>query len=160
MGVPIEAFLGHEGLYLTVVSASGRHTLSELLRPYHARFAKEPAERTSELREQAQALLPAFKARFHRKGLMEPLMFLVRAPFEVHPDNEVVVEHLWMEVLGWEDEHVLGKLVDGATHTTEWRKGAAVEIEPGMVDAIGVNREGRALGEEEMLALLNSERPV
>lgn len=158
-GVSHEAFEGHEGPFFTVVSAQGRHTVSELLKPYHDRFEQEPPERTAALRERAQALLPMFKARFDRKGLMEPLTFLVRAPFQVHPEDEPVVERLWLEVVKWEDQRLVGKLVDGATHTTEWRKGAHVEIEPQQVDAIALGREGRTLEQEEMMALLNAERP-
>lgn len=158
-GVSHEAFEGHEGLYLTVVSAEGRHNVSELLKPYHDRFEQEPPERTAALRARAQALMPMFKARFDRKGLMEPLTFLVRAPFEVHPDGDPVIERLWLEVVKWEDHRLVGKLVDGATHTTEWRKGAHVEVQPEQVDAIAVGREGRTLEQEEMMNLLNAERP-
>ena len=35
-------------------------------------------------------------------------------------------------------------------HTTEWRKGAQVEVEEEMVNAIALGREGRSLDEEEM----------
>lgn len=162
LGVPLDTFEGHEGLYLTVVSTQGRHNLSELLRPYHDRFRQEPPARTVALRDRAQKLLPMFKARYQRKGLMEPLTFLVRAPFEVHPerDGEAIAERLWAEVVSWDDDKLLGKLVDGAAHTTEWRKGAQVEVEEEMVDAIALGREGRPLDEEEMMTLLNAERPM
>lgn len=160
MGMPLETFEGHEGLYLTVVSPEGRHNVAELLRPYRERFEKEPEEKAEALRRQAKAQLPAFKARFHRKGLMEPLTFLVRAPFETHPDGETVIEHLWGEVLAWEGDRLVAKLVDGAAHTTEWRKGAHVEVEEQQIDAIAVGREGRTLEEEEMMQLLIAERPM
>jgi len=162
LGVPLDTFEGHEGLYLTVVSTQGRHNLSELLKPYHDRFRQEAPERSAYLRDRAQKLLPMFKARDQRKGLMEPLTFLARAPFEVHPegDGESIAEHLWLEVVGWEEGKLLGKLIDGAAHTTEWRKGAQVEVEEEMVDAIALGREGRPLDEEEMMTLLNAERPM
>lgn len=159
IGVPLETFEGHEGLFFTVVSSDGRHTSGELLAPYRGRFEDEPEERTERLRSEARELLPAFKARFQRKGLMEPLTFLVRAPFETHPEGESVSEDLWCEVLSWDDEKVVGKLVDGATHTTEWRKGAAVELEESDVNALAVGREGRALDDDELRALLVAERP-
>jgi hypothetical protein len=160
LGVPLEAFEGHEGLFLTVVSPLGRHNTAELLRPYRERFVKEPEERTQEMRRETQAVLPAFMARFQRKGLMEPLTFLVRAPFETHPEGEAVVENLWLEVVAWEDGTVVGKLVDGAVHTTEWRKGAHVEVDEREINTLAITREGRMLDEDEMRALLVAERPM
>jgi uncharacterized protein YegJ (DUF2314 family) len=160
--LPMDTFEGHEGASYTVVSADGRHTLAELLRPYRARFEREPPERSEALEKQARALLPAFKARFHRRGLMEPTTFLVRAPFDVHPDGEeeAVKENLWLEVLSWDDTQLVGKLVDGAVHTTEWRKGATVEVEEPQLNAVAVGRDGRALDDEEMQGFLLAERPM
>ncbi len=160
--LPMDTFEGHEGASFTVVSADGRHTLAELLRPYRARFEREAPERSEALQRQARALLPAFKARFHRRGLMEPTTFLVRATFEVHPegDAEAVKEDLWLEVLSWEDAQLVGKLVDGAVHTTEWRKGATVEVEEAQVNSVAVGRDGRALDDEEMQGFLLAERPM
>ena len=160
LGVPLDTFEGHEGDYWTVVSPEGRHTTSELLRPYRGRFEKEDPERSEALATQASALLPAFKARFHRKGLMEPLTFLVRAPFETHPEGEPVQENLWMEVLAWEDGSLTGKLVDGAAHTTEWRKGAPVELEETSINAVAMGRDGRPLDDEEMHGVLLAELPM
>ncbi|WNG36360.1 DUF2314 domain-containing protein [Archangium minus] len=160
LGVPLEAFEGHEGLFLTVVSPHGRHNTAELLRPFRERFAQEPTERIESMRQETQALLPAFKARFLRRGLMEPLTFAVRAPFETHPEGNTVTEQLWMEVLSWEDATVVGRLVDGAVHTTEWRKGAHVEVPESDVNALALSREGRTLDEEEVRALLIAERPM
>ncbi|AFE04991.1 hypothetical protein COCOR_03076 [Corallococcus coralloides DSM 2259] len=160
LGVPLDAFEGHEGLFLTVVSPLGRHNTAELLATYRERFAKEPAEQTQAMHEEAQALLPAFLARFQRKGLMEPLTFLVRAPFETHPEGEVVVENLWLEAVTRDEGSVVGRLVDGAVHTTEWRKGAHVEVEEKQINALAIAREGRALNESELRALLNAERPM
>jgi uncharacterized protein YegJ (DUF2314 family) len=159
LGVPLEAFEGHEGLFLTVVSPQGRHNTAELLRPFRERFAQEPTEQTESMHRESQAHLPAFKARFLRRGLMEPLAFLVRAPFETHPEGEAVTEQLWMEVLSWDDATVVGRLVEGAVHTTEWRKGAHVEVPEADVNALALSREGRTLDEEEVRTLLNAERP-
>ncbi len=160
LGVPMETFEEHEGEYWTVVSPEGRHTTSELLRPYRSRFEQEDPTRAEALASQAARLRPAFKARFHRRGLMEPLTFLVRAPFETHPDGEAVQENLWLEVLAWEEGRITGKLVDGAAQTTEWRKGAAVEIEEDAVNAVAMGRDGRPLDEEEMHGVLLAERPM
>jgi Uncharacterized protein conserved in bacteria (DUF2314) len=160
LGVPLETFEGHEALFLSVVSPLGRHNTAELLRPYRERFIPEPEERTEALRAEAQALLPAFKARFGRKGLMEPLTFVVRAPFETHPEGQAVEENLWLEVVAWEEDTVVGKLVDGAVHTTEWRKGAHVEVDEEQINALAISREGRTLEEDEMRALLIAERPM
>jgi hypothetical protein len=160
LGVPLNAFEGHEGLFLTVVSPQGRHNTAELLRPFRGRFAHEPKEQTESMHQETQELLPAFKARFLRRGLMEPLTFLVRSPFETHPAGESVTEQLWMEVLAWEDSVVVGRLVDGAVHTTEWRKGAHVEVPESELNALALSREGRTLEEEEVRALLNAERPM
>ncbi len=160
LGVPLETFEGHESRFLSVVSPLGRHNTGELLRPYRERFVPEPEERTESLRMETQALLPAFKARFQRKGLMEPLTFLGRAPFETHPEGQPVEENLWMEVVAWEEGTVVGKLVDGAVHTTEWRKGAHVEVDEEDLNALAMSREGRTLDEEEIRALLIAERPM
>lgn len=160
LGVSLDAFEGHEGLFLTVVSPLGRHNTSELLRPYRERFTQEPEDKTEALRDAAQSLLPSFKARFMRKGLMEPLTFLVRAPFDTHPEGEVVAENLWVEVLTWEEEGVVGKLVDGAVHTTEWRKGARVEVSDSRINALALSREGRTLDDPEVRDLLMAERPA
>jgi Uncharacterized protein conserved in bacteria (DUF2314) len=154
-----DTFEGHEGEYWTVVSPEGRHTTSELLRPYRSRFEQEDPSRSEALASQAARLRPAFKARFHRRGLMEPLTFLVRAPFETHPDGEAVQENLWLEVLAWEEARITGKLVDGAAQTTEWRKGAAVEIDEDSVNAVAMGRDGRPLDDEEMQGVLLAERP-
>jgi uncharacterized protein YegJ (DUF2314 family) len=160
MGVPLEAFEGHEGLFLTVVSPQGRHNTAELLRPFRERFAQEPEQKTESMHRETQGLLPAFKARFLRRGLMEPLAFLVRAPFQTHPEGQEVTEQLWMEVLSWDDSTVVGRLVDGAVHTTEWRKGAHVEVDEDQINALAISREGRTLEEDEMRALLIAERPM
>lgn len=159
-GVEPETFEGHEGLYWTVVGPDSRHSLAELLKPYRDRFESESEEEGSELLRQAQELLPAFKARFQRKGLMEPLTFLVRAPFESHPHEETVQENLWAEILTWEDDSLLGKLRDGGQLTTEWRKGSQVEISDDQINAIALSREGRSLEVEEMRALLLAEKPM
>jgi hypothetical protein len=160
LGVPLDTFEGHEGLFLSIVSPLGRHNTAELLRPYRERFIPEPEERTEQLRHDSQSMLPSFKARFYRKGLMEPLTFLVRSLFETHPEGHTVEENLWLEVMAWEEGLVVGKLVDGAVHTTEWRKGAHVEVDEEHVNALAISREGRTLDEEEMRALLNAERPM
>ncbi len=160
LGVPLEAFEGHEGLYLTVVSPEGRHNTAELLRPFRERFVQEPEEHTEAMHREAQRLLPAFKARFLRRGLMEPLSFAVRAPFETHPEGEAVTEQLWLEVLSWEDATLVGRLVDGAVHTTEWRKGSHVEVDESEVNALAVSREGRPPDDEEVRTLLEAERPM
>jgi len=154
-----DTFEGHEGEYWTVVSPEGRHTTSELLRPYRSRFEQEDPTRSEALATQAARLRPAFKARFHRRGLMEPLTFLVRAPFETHPDGEAIQENLWLEVLAWDEARITGKLVDGAAQTTEWRKGASVEIDEDSVNAVAMGRDGRPLDEEEMQGVLLAERP-
>jgi hypothetical protein len=154
-----DTFEGHEGEYWTVVSPEGRHTTSELLRPYRHRFEQEDPARAQALAAQAARLRPAFKARFHRRGLMEPLTFLVRAPFETHPDGEAIQENLWLEVLAWEEGRITGKLVDGAAQTTEWRKGATVEIDEDSVNAVAMGRDGRPLEDEEMQGVLLAERP-
>jgi len=159
LGIKLETFEGHEGEYWTVVSPEGRHTTSELLRPYRSRFEEEDPTRSEALASQALRLRPAFKARFHRRGLMEPLTFLVRAPFETHPEGEALHENLWVEVLSWEEGRISGKLVDGAAQTTEWRKGASVEIDEDSVNAVAMGREGRPLDEEEMQGVLLAERP-
>lgn len=159
IGVPLETFEGHEGLFYTVVSPDGRHTSAELLAPYRSRFEDEPEERSQRLLIEAKSMLPSFKARFRRRGLMEPLTFLVRAPFETHPEGQSITEDLWAEILSWDDDKIVGRLVDGAQHTTEWRKGATVELEEDSVNAIAVGREGRALDEDELRLLLVAERP-
>jgi hypothetical protein len=160
MGVPLETFEGHEGLFLTVVASDGRHTMAEMLKPYRGRFAQEPPERSEILRKIAQELLPAFKARFQRRGLMEPLTFLVRTRFESHPEDEPVEEDLWLEVMTWEEGVIVGKLVDGSAHTTEWRKGAQVQIEDEHINALAISRDGQSLDEQDTRALLLSERPM
>jgi hypothetical protein len=160
LGVPLEAFEGHEGLFLTIVSPQGRHNTTELLRPYRERFAQEPSEQTEAMHREAQALLPALKARFLRRGFMEPLTFLVRAPFETHPEGQVVQENLWLEVITWDDTTVSGRLVDGAVHTTEWRKGAQVDVAESKVNAVAISREGRTLEADEVRQLLQAERPM
>jgi hypothetical protein len=160
MGLPLETFEGHEGPFLTVVASDGRHTVAELLRPYRDRFEKETPEEAEALLEQVRDLLPAFKARFLRRGLMEPMTFLVRAPFETHPDGDPVQEDLWIEVLSWENDTLVGKLVDGGSQTTEWRKGAQVEFEEEQINAIALGHEGRTLEDDEMQQLLLAERPM
>ena len=160
LGVPLDAFEGHEGLFLTVVSPQGRHNTAELLRPFRERFVQEPTERTETMHRESQALLPAFKSRLLRRGLMEPLTFLVRAPFETHPEGRSTTEQLWLEVLSWDDAIIVGRLVDGAVHTTEWRKGAHVEVPETDVNALALSREGRTLEDDEVRALLDAERPM
>jgi hypothetical protein len=160
MGISADAWEGHEGRYLTVLSASGRHNVTRLLAPYREQFEEEPEEVRAALLEQVHQLLPAFKARFLRKGLMEPTSFRIRAPFETHPEEEAVEEDLWVEVLGWDHEAVFGKLVDGGAHTTEWRKGAQVRVDESSINAIALFRDGHALDDDELRASLSSERPI
>ena len=108
---------------------------------------------------QARRLLPAFKARFHRRGLMEPLTFLVRAPFETHPEGDRSRRTSGSRCSPGRRAPSSGKLVDGAAQTTEWRKGAAVEIDEDTVNAVAMGRDGRPLDDEEMQGVLLAERP-
>ena len=161
--VPQDTFNGHEQEFMSVVSHEGRHTVSELLGQYRERFEAETDEESTALQGMATELLPAFKARFQRKGFMEPSTFLIRAPFEVHPQGEKAEpedEKLWVEVITWEEDTIVGKLIDGGQSTTEWRKGAHVEIDESQVNAIGMSREGRQLEHDEMKSLLTAERPM
>jgi hypothetical protein len=158
-----EAFTGHGQGFVAVVSADGRHQMSEILKHYRDRFEEESQEEAEEKATVATRLLPLFKGRYQRKGLMEPLTFLVRAPFEVHPegqDGQPEQEQLWVEVVQWEDDALIGKLVDGGTRTTEWRKGSHVEVDDSQINALAVSREGRQLEPEEMERLLQLERPA
>ncbi|MEN9799764.1 MAG: hypothetical protein RL653_3461 [Pseudomonadota bacterium] len=161
LGVGLDVFEQHEGPFFTVVSADGRHTVAEVLAPYRGRFAGEDPEISQALLEQAQGQLPAFKARFLRKGLMEPTQFLVRGRFETHPDPEKspVQEDLWAEVVAWDEESLVAKLVDGSSHTTEWRRGVQVELAQDQVNALAVAREGRALDPTELASFLGAELP-
>lgn len=158
-----EAFTGHGSGYLTVVNPEGKHGMAEVLAHYRDRFEAESSEESDAKQELAERLLPLFKGRYQRKGLMEPLTFLVRAPFEVHPEGEkgaAEQEQLWVEVVQWEDDSLIGRLVDGGTRTTEWRKGSHVEVDDAQINAIGLAREGRPLDVEEMERLLQLERPA
>ncbi len=74
---------------------------------------------------------------------MEPWTYLVRSGFETHPEGDPVVENLWVEVLAWDAEKLVGKLVDGAVHTTEWRKGTHVEVDESEINALAVSHEGQ-----------------
>ena len=160
MGVPLSVFDGHEGPFSTVVSTEGRHTLNELLKPYREKFEKEPEEKAQFFQDQANTLLPSFKTRFGRKGWMEPLGFLVRSTFECHPGEETVRENLWVEILHWDGEQIVGRLVDGSAYTTEWRKGAQVDIVEKEINALAMAQEGHTLEQGEMEAMLEQEKPV
>lgn len=207
-GVPLEAFAGHHASVTTVVTPDGRHALAEVLAEYREHFVEETEEQARALAEQAVRLLPAFKARFHAKGLMDPLAFLVRAPFVVHAsdglgavreahaggavadeggamekppgaserrsspeeavdsadpsdadasvDEGADEEHLWCEVVSWDAERIVGRLVDGSHLTSEWRRGAHVEIEEAQVNAIGVSRDGDELDADELERLFST----
>lgn len=158
-----ETFSGHASGFLTVVSPEGRHAMTEVLQHYRDRFEEEPEAVSEELQSMAARLQPLFKARFQRKGLMEPLTFLVRAPFEIHPDGaegEEAQEQLWVEIVQWNDDSLIGRLVDGGQRTTEWRKGSHVEVDDSQINALAVAREGRPLDPEEMEQLLQLERPA
>ncbi|MFT3708528.1 MAG: DUF2314 domain-containing protein [Archangium sp.] len=158
-----ETFTGHGQGFVAVVSSDGRHQMSEILKHYRDRFEEESEEEAEEKATVATRLLPLFKGRYQRKGLMEPLTFLVRAPFEVHPEGQegnAEQEQLWVEVVQWEDDALIGKLVDGGTRTTEWRKGSHVEVDDSQINALAVSREGRQLEPEEMERLLQLERPA
>ena len=73
-----------------------------------------------------------------------------RAPFEVHPGKESSTENLWVEVLTWDDEGLVGKLVEGGQLTTEWRRGAHVQLDEEHINAIALGKDGRTLEDEEM----------
>lgn len=159
-----DTFVGHNQNILTVVAPEGgRHAMSEILKHYRERFTKESDAEAEKKQTDASRLLPIFKGRYMRKGLMEPLTFLVRAPFEVHPpgvDETAEQELLWVEVVQWDEGTLIGKLVEGGTRTTEWRKGSHVEVDDSQINALAVSREGRQLEPEEMEQLLQLERPA
>ena len=158
-----DAFTGHNKDFLTVVNGDGRHQMAEILKHYRDRFEEESEEEAEEKASVATRLLPLFKGRYMRKGLMEPLTFLVRAPFEVHPggqEGQAEQEQLWVEVVQWDDDVLIGKLVDGGTRTTEWRKGSHVEVDDSQINALAVSREGRQMEPEELERLLKLERPA
>lgn len=162
-GVDPELFEGHDAQMVSVVSPEGKHSMSDMLEQYRDRFEEESEEQAQRLKAQAERLMPLFKARFMRKGLMEPLSFVVRAPFEVHPDGEDEApddEQLWAEVITWDEGKLIGRLVDGGETTTEWRKGAHVEIDETQINALAVTREGRTLDADELKALLQAELPA
>lgn len=105
-GVVPETFEGHEGNSLVVVGPDGRHSMGQVLAQYRDHFEEESEDEKAELERRAMRLLPSFKARFLRRGLMEPLSFLVRAPFETHPDGDEEPpneEQLWAEVVSWDN---------------------------------------------------------
>lgn len=158
-----ELFEGHEAQLVAIVTPEGKHALGEMLEQYRDRFEDETEEEAAKLKAQAEKLMPVFKARFLRKGLMEPMGFVVRAPFEVHPDGEDEAaddEQLWAEVITWEEGKVIGRLVDGGESTTEWRKGAHVEIDESQINALAVTRDGRTLEPQELQQLLQAELPA
>jgi hypothetical protein len=158
-----EAFQGHASGYLTVVTGEGRHGMGEILKHYRDRFEEESEEQAQAMSDRATRLLPVFKQRYQRKGLMEPLTFLVRAPFETHPDGdagESGEEQLWVEVIQWNDESLVGKLVDGGQTSTEWRKGSHVEVDDGQINAVSVHRDGKSLDDDDVDQLLRAERPA
>jgi hypothetical protein len=158
-----EHFTAHAQGFVTVVSPEGRHGMSDILEHYRDRFEEETDEEARAKQDMTTRLLPIFKGRFMRKGLMEPLTFLVRAPFEVHPEGEdgpAEQEQLWVEVVQWDDETLVGKLVEGGTRTTEWRKGSHVEVDDSQINALAVSREGRQLEPAELEQLLQLERPA
>lgn len=158
-----ESFSGHTQGYLTVVSPEGRHVMTEILRHYRDRYEEESPDEAEKKANDATRLLPLFKGRYMRKGLMEPLTFLVRAPFEVHPEGlegQPEQEQLWVEIVQWDEDTLIGKLTDGGTRTTEWRKGSHVEVDDSQINALAVAREGRQLEPEEMEQLLRLERPA
>jgi Uncharacterized protein conserved in bacteria (DUF2314) len=158
-----EQFTGHTNDIVSVVSPEGRHGMTDILKHYRDRFEEESDDEAEARRSAASRLMPLFKGRYMRKGLMEPLSFQVRAPFEVHPDGqdaEAEQEQLWVEVVQWDGETLIGRLVDGGTRTTEWRKGSHVEVDESQINALAVSREGRALEPEDMERLLRLERPA
>ncbi len=162
-GVDPELFEGHDAQMVAIVSPEGKHAIGEMLEQYRDRFEEETEEEAATLKAQADRLMLLFKARFLRKGLMEPLNFVVRAPFEVHPDGDDADsedEQLWAEVITWDDGKVIGKLIDGGEMTTEWRKGAHVEIDESQINALAVTREGRTLDPSELQTLLQGELPA
>jgi hypothetical protein len=148
---------------VAVVSPEGKHSMSDMLGQYRERFEEETEEQAAELKKLADRLMPLFKQRFLRKGLMEPLAFVVRAPFEVHPDGvdeAASDEQLWAEIIKWEDDKLIARLVDGGETTTEWRKGAHVEIDESQINALAVTRDGRTLDAQELERLLQAELPA
>jgi hypothetical protein len=158
-----ESFTGHTQDFVSVVSPEGRHGMSDILKHYRGRFEEESPDEAEAKQDIATRLLPIFKGRYMRKGLMEPLSFLVRAPFEVHPEGQNGTreqEQLWVEVVQWDEDNLIGKLVEGGTRTTEWRKGSHVEVDDSQINALAVSREGRQLDPEEMERLLQLERPA
>ena len=158
-----EIFTGHGQGFVAVVSPEGRHAMTEVLKHYRDRFTAESEDEAEAKQTVATRLLPVFKTRYQRKGLMEPLTFLVRAPFEVHPGepgSKPEQEQLWVEVVQWDEDTLIGKLVEGGTLTTEWRKGSHVEVDDSQINALAVSREGRQLEPEEMEQLLQLERPA
>lgn len=162
-GADPDAFTAHNNGFLTVVSPEGRHAMSEILVHYRERFTKESDAEAEKKQTAASRLLPTFKGRYLRKGLMEPLTFLVRAPFEVHPtgvEGEPEQELLWVEVIQWDESNLIGRLVEGGTRTTEWRKGSHVEVDDSQINALAVARDGRQLDPEEMEQLLQLELPA
>ncbi len=52
------------------------------------------------------------------------------------------------------------KLVDGGQATTEWRRGAHVEIDEQQLTGLAVSRDGRTLDPEELEQLFRAERPA
>lgn len=162
-GLDPEIFEGHDAQMVAIVTPEGKHGLGEMLEQYRGRFEEETEEEAAGMKALADKLLPLFKSRFLRKGLMEPMGFAVRAPFEVHPDGEDGEpddEQLWAEVITWDEGKVIGRLVDGGETTTEWRKGAHVEIDESQINALAVTRDGRTLEPQELQALLESELPA
>ena len=162
-GMPYASVAVGAKLVFYAGALDARHGMTDILKHYRARFEEETAAEATEKQSVASRLLPIFKGRYMRKGLMEPLTFLVRAPFEVHPngtESEPEQELLWVEVVQWDEDNLVGKLVEGGTRSTEWRKGSHVEVDDSQINALAVAREGRQLEPEEMEQLLQLERPA
>jgi len=141
-GVTAETFEGHEGSSTpwsraTAATAWPRFcALPRALRRRERRRDRRAARRSPGLAARVQGALPAQgpdgTAHVPRNGR--------RSSRTRRRDGH---ENLWVEVISWGDEQVIGKLVDGGQHTTEWRKGAQVEVAEDTINAIAVQRDGK-----------------
>lgn len=151
------AYCAQSAGFLTVLGGSGTHTVCALLAPY---LEAANLGDGHEVYGNVETLLPAFKARFLRRGLLEPITFMVRAAFEITPrDGLRAEESLWLEIVHWNGHQVIGKLLAAARASTEWRKGSQVQVDETQISALGMNRNGKQVPLPEVAGILQGERP-
>lgn len=153
LGVPFEDFSGHEGPYLTVVSAADHEDISEPVAGHFHRSLTDPDD-AGEDREVTLELLPLVESHFQSHAASTEYEYFARIPLRVLRGRGT--ESIWVRITRWQQSRLLGTLATDSLLDAEAKVGLQVEFTTGDIEAILLSVMGKPVTGRTLKRLLES----